>query len=164
MEYLVSSAPHQDFVGALEAARTGKYGGFLAPTTTDALMDNQALTFLSHDSKIGYAITRDGDVRHAFNTSRRRGAGTKILSHAKAQGGKTLDAYDGFLVKLYRKNGFEETSRMGWDDAYAPEDWNYDRFGQPDVVNMEYTGPMGDAKEAVVRKPRKRKKAGGLRK
>jgi hypothetical protein len=162
--YVVSPAPAKDFVEQLNRAQKGKYGAFLSSATEESLINDMAVTFLSHDAQAGYAITRGGDVRHVFNMSRRKGTGDMMLSHAKVQGARSLDAFDGFLIKLYRKNGFTETERMGWDDAYAPDNWNLERDGRPDVVGMEYTGPPGDASDAVIRKPRGKKKRGGLNK
>jgi hypothetical protein len=33
--------------------------------------------------------------------------------------------------------------RVKWDDRLAPENWNYDEYGRPDVVYME----LGDAEK-----------------
>jgi len=142
---VVSPVQPKAFVPQLEKSTRGKYGEFLSPATEKGLVKEKALTFLSSDGQAGYALTAEGDFRHAFNRSSRKGEGPKLLEHAKAQAADmdldkvTLDAFDGFLTKFYRENGFVETSRMKWDDAYAPAGWDYERFGRPDVVNMEYT-------------------------
>jgi hypothetical protein len=49
---------------------------------------------------------------------------------------QTLDAFDGHLPKLYRGLGFSETGRASWDDQQAPERWNKETQGAPDVVFM----------------------------
>jgi hypothetical protein len=40
-------------------------------------------------------------------------------------------------VDIYGEHMFVPTNKLSWDDQYAPKDWNYERFGRPDVVEME---------------------------
>ena len=49
-------------------------------------------------------------------------------------GGDRIDFIDGFLNDFYRKFGFREYDRMKWDDKYAPDGWDYKRFGRPDII------------------------------
>jgi predicted ABC-type ATPase len=155
-EAVVSRAEPQEFVAQLGKAIKGKHGEFLSPATEKVIIKEKTLTFLSPDGKAGYALTQEGDFRHAFNMSDRPNTGPKLLDHVKAQVAEgetlTLDAFEGVLTDLYEKNGFIEVSRMKWDDAYAPKNWNYERFGRPDVVNMEYTKPVAAGKSAARRK------------
>lgn len=80
-------------------------------------------TFLHPDKKSGFAVKPDGDIVSVFSTE--KGRGDEIVQHAKREGGKKLDAFDGYLPKLYGKHGFKEYSR---EKNWTP--------GAPDVVYM----------------------------
>ena len=49
-------------------------------------------------------------------------------------GGTKLDHYDGFLSSLYEPLGFKEYKRYKWDNKFAPDNWDYEKDGRPDVV------------------------------
>lgn len=53
-------------------------------------------------------------------------------------GGVKLDCFDGVLPELYKHYGFVETHREPFDDAFAPKDWDYVKYGRPDVVYMQW--------------------------
>lgn len=80
-------------------------------------------TYLSPDKKSGYAL-RDGELINVFSAE--KGRGDKIVSEAVEQGAEKLDAFEGYLPKLYSKHGFEEVKRE--------PNWTQ---GQPDVVYMQ---------------------------
>ena len=77
-----------------------------------------------------------------------QGAGRGALADAIKRGGAHLQAFDGFLTHYYRTQGFEEKSRVVFDPGLAPEGWNYEKDGKPDVVFMRYVGhyPQGGSK------------------
>ena len=80
-------------------------------------------TFLSPDKASGYALKPDGDIVSVFSTQ--KGRGDAIVQHALKNGGNKLDAFDGYLPKLYAKHGFQEYKR---EANWTP--------GAPDVVYM----------------------------
>lgn len=92
----------------------------------------------STEDNVAFAIKPDGDIVNVVNNSGRKGAGQDAIVEAIAQGGKKLDCYDGFLTKNYKRFGFVETERHKWDVEYQPDGWNYEKYGEPDVVNLEY--------------------------
>ena len=92
----------------------------------------------------GFAIKPDGDVIGVF-----QGANAPpktiyaTLQLAIEQGGKKLDAFNTMLPDIYETVGFRPVSRVKWNDAYAPEGWNKETFGEynngePDLVLFVY--------------------------
>ena len=73
----------------------------------------------SVDGKVGVAVDKDGDIQNVFNNHGPKGAGAYAMIEAIKQGGRTLDAYDGFLPGYYRQFGFEETGRMAFNPEFA---------------------------------------------
>ena len=76
----------------------------------------------------------DMDIISVHNNTDIHGVGEALIDSAKRLGGTTLDHFDGFLSNFYAKKGFKEDARGKWDDQYAPEDWDYEKYGRPDVV------------------------------
>jgi len=93
-------------------------------------------TFLSNDGKSGYALKPDGELISVFSLE--KGRGSDLVKDAVVNKGATkLDAFDinNKLPNLYGKY-MDETSRLKFADEYAPKDWDYSKFGRPDVVTM----------------------------
>ena len=111
--------------------------GFLSPLTEGDLTGHKL--FLSEDGKVGGALSKDGDIGNVFNNGGPPGAARTIMLDMVKAGGKTLDAFDGYLPKLYANFGMEETGRMKFNPDYAPPGWDYDRHDNPDVVFMART-------------------------
>lgn len=49
-----------------------------------------------------------------------------------------MDNFDNHLTPIYEKAGFRVVSRMKFNEEYAPEGWNKEKHGTPDVVAMVY--------------------------
>jgi len=113
---------------------------FTTPLTEEELSKRRV--FLSEDGKTGYTLTDDDDLGNVFNMpgEERRGRGSRAVIEAVARGAKTLDCYDDVLPDYYQRHGFVPVARVKWDDKYAPPNWDYARFGRPDVVFMRYEG------------------------
>jgi len=111
--------------------------------------------FLTEDGTAGFAI-KPGDVPDIVSVFNTKGGPNKGVSYplmrlAVEQGGRKLDAFDTVLPTMYSANGFEVVARQPWNDEYAPEGWDYERFnrfngGRPDVVFMAFTDTMQDYK------------------
>ena len=102
-----------------------------------------AKMFVSGDGKAGFAIKPDGDIVSVFNSSDRPNSAISGLLLAVEQGGTKLDAFDTMLPRIYSQAGFKVVKREPWNDAFAPEGWDYKYFkeynnGRPDIVYMEY--------------------------
>lgn len=97
--------------------------------------------FLTEDSRSGFALKSDGDIVSVFS-----GGGGQVhalIALAVQEGGRKLDCFDTMLPVLYGVNGFRIVGRDPWNDAFAPDGWDFEamrRFngGRPDVVYMEY--------------------------
>ena len=63
--------------------------------------------------------------------------GRLTVGHAIKKGAQTLDCYAGKLPKYYKQFGFREYKRIPWEDKYAPPNWDYKKFGKPDIIFME---------------------------
>ncbi|MEZ3155920.1 hypothetical protein AB1K56_03245 [Microbacterium sp. BWR-S6Y] len=131
------------FRGALLRARASHLHG--AALHVYALAEYERMrTFLTPDGLAGFALHETDIVsvfRHADSAD--RGVADALMRRAVAEGGRTLDAFDTYLPKVYARCGFVEIGRLAWDDKYAPADWDYSAFehwngGRPDVVLMRH--------------------------
>jgi hypothetical protein len=112
--------------------------GFITWRSPEEMRAEQMRTFVSPDQKTGYAVhPASGDIRNVFNHGA-PGAGAHAIADAIGNGGKVLDAFDTNLGNFYRDFGFKESSRVPWDEQYAPEGWNRQKYGTPDVIGMEH--------------------------
>ena len=92
---------------------------FLSDLKPEALQKHKLFT--NQDNTIGGAVSPEGDIQNVFNNGGEKGAGAHAVAHAvEHHGGRTLDAYDGFLPKYYRQFGFHETGRTKFNPEYAP--------------------------------------------
>lgn len=84
----------------------------------------------------GFAIAADGDIISVHNSdSAVKGVGPLLMKLAKQEGGTKLDHFDlEPLNKLYGSAGFKEYDRYSWNDDYAPDNWNYEKYGRPDLI------------------------------
>ena len=93
------------------------------------------------DTPNGSALVKpDGDIAGLFKkpTSDAKGVAQDLLNKAVAAGGIKLDNFDGYLTNQYEKAGFRVVSRTPFNEQYAPEGWNKEKHGTPDVVAMVY--------------------------
>lgn len=93
------------------------------------------------DTPDGSALVKpDGDIAGLFKklTSKAKGVAQDLLNKAVAAGGIKLDNFDGYLTKQYEKAGFRIVSRTPFNEQYAPDGWNKEKHGTPDVVAMVY--------------------------
>lgn len=88
----------------------------------------------------GYAIKPDGDIINVFNNTTHKGMGAVTVIDAIQNGGKKLDCLDGRLVDLYTSLGFKEYNRIPFDKQYAPVNWDYEKYGTPDIVFLRHEG------------------------
>lgn len=97
--------------------------------------------FMTEDGKGGFALKPDGDIVSVFSGG--GGSVHGMLTLALEEGGAKLDCFDTVLPEIYELNGFKEVGRDAWNEAYKPDDWDYETFkdynnGRPDIVYMEY--------------------------
>ena len=139
------------------AHRKSKRAAFLSPIDIKDMnakvASGDAIIRVSEDANTGYVLVRNEDpaagwdIQGVFNVGGKKGAGIAAVADAVANGGRTLDCFDGFLPVYYNAFGFTETQRMDFNDEFAPEWWDFDRDGRPQVVLMTFTGDSTNAQE-----------------
>ena len=89
-------------------------------------------------------VSKDGEIKGVFkkSDSKEKGVGDNVIQEAVASGGRKLDNFDGYLTSIYEKNGFVVVGRTKFNEQFAPEGYNKEKHGSPDVVAMVYD-PMG---------------------
>ena len=127
------------FHKAFQTALKGEKGEYLSPYTKEEFAKMTLL--LSADGTYGGAIkTADDGVKEAvslFNVGDIKGGGLFALEQAIAGGATRLDCLDEGLKGLYEKLDFVVTEKIKWDDQFAPEGWDYEKGGRPNVYVME---------------------------
>lgn len=122
----------------LESLNRSTRKPFLSKYTAEELKNHNVQTYQLNGYHIGYALKPDEDgvdiISVHNNEPNIKGVGDALIESAKANGGTKLDHNDGFLSDLYSKHGFEEYDRYKWDDQYADPNWDYERYGRPDVI------------------------------
>lgn len=127
---------HQHFQQALQHPI---YGKFLSPYTPEEL--GQMRTFIHPSGLVGGALHYHPDGRveagSLFNNGGPRGSGMRMFDHLVGQGANYLSAIGDDLRQRYEGRGFQVSNTMPWDDQYAPEGWNYEKWGRPNVYEMQ---------------------------
>ena len=93
-------------------------------------------------TEAGFGVVgEDGDIKGVFKSEieHPEKTGDKVIQEAIKAGGIKLDNFAlPNLMKIYERNGFREVSRLPFNEEYAPEGWNKEKHGTPDVVAMVY--------------------------
>lgn len=147
---LRETADYEAFSKALDAARTAnRNGAMVDPQSAEELTEHGAKTFLNEDGTAGVAVERDGNIVGVFKnpSNRTRKAAQDLLLNAIAAGGDHLDCYvlqpevsQSNLGDIYAQLGFEPVAYLRFNREYADPSWDYDSFGEPDVVMWVHNG------------------------
>ena len=86
---------------------------------------------------VGFGLTPDKEIFNLFNNTGTKLCGKEALDYAITKGGKKLFCFDGFLKEYYEKQGFRVVKRVRWNQDLAPDKWNYEKYGKPDVIWLE---------------------------
>lgn len=137
---LKSATPEEFYAAIGEAKRAHTFGAFVDQHTIEEYSHMRFL-FLTLDDKAGIAITTDNNIVSVFNGGTQKGVLKTLLPVAIEFGGNKLDNYDsGKLSGLYELYGFDPISKTPFDKTFAPEDWDYERDGTPDIVFWLHNG------------------------
>lgn len=130
-----NEAGANDFVGQRDRL-PDHFRPFITPYSAEEYKENNIKLYLSDSELSGFGLTEERELISVFSLP---GAfqGKLAVDKAVQMGAVKLDCFDTKLVQFYGQFGFEETDRLTWDDKYAPDGWNYERFGRPDIVFME---------------------------
>lgn len=151
---LRETTDYQTYSEALDAARTAnRNGAMVDPQSTEELTEHGARTFLNTDNTAGVAVEQDGNIVGVFKnpSNRTRHAAQDLLLNAIAAGGDHLDCYvlqpevsPTNLGDIYAQLGFEPVAYLRFNREYADPNWDYDSFGEPDVVMWVHNGDPVD--------------------
>lgn len=132
-----------DYASFINDIKGNKRSPFLSQYSVEDFKNNNVKTFQVKDYPIGYALKPDTDgevdIISVHNNTEIKGVGNELIKSAIKNGGTKLDHFDGFLSDFYQGLGFNEYDRYAWDDKYAPKDWDYEKYGKPDVVFRKLT-------------------------
>lgn len=154
---LRGTTDYETFSKALDAARTAnRNGAMVDPQSVKELTEHGAKTFLNADGTAGVAVESDGNIVGVFKnpSNHTRKAAFDLLLNAIANGGDHLDCYvlqpevsPTNLGGIYAQLGFEPVAYLRFNREYADPSWDYDSFGEPDVVMWVHNG---DSVETVA--------------
>lgn len=91
--------------------------------------------FLSDDKLAGFGINPDGTLISVFSLE--KGRGQDLVREAVGRGARSLGCLGNKLRELYGGGGFRVKNDEPWNEAFAPRNWCYERFGTPNYYEME---------------------------
>ena len=119
--------------------------------------DFSGKVYMTPDSAAGFSLSDEGYLGHVFRhpESEARGTFEAVMTKARGEGAKDLDAFDTYLVDQYKKQGAVEKSRSSWNEDYATQEI-IDALGeqQPDFVGMNIGGVFPEYKHSKILGPR----------
>jgi hypothetical protein len=131
-----SSVPLAEFIPIRNAKTPKEFEAFVTAYSAEDYEKKGAKTFVSATGKSGFVITGDGDLISVFSEPGAR-EGSLIMKTSIKNGAKKLDCFGDVLPKIYSKYGFEITESIKWDDQYAPDNWDYETHGRPNINFMK---------------------------
>ena len=90
--------------------------------------------YIATGGGVGFGLTPEGDIFNLFNNTGKKFCGSEALDFAKTKGGRKVFCFDGFLTRYYEKHGFRVITRVKWLKNLAPDNWNYEKYGKPDII------------------------------
>ena len=143
---LKSEAALASFYSAIGEAKSGNpHGAYVTQYSVENY--GQMKLFLSEDNGAGIAVKADGDIVSVFRDTRKnknKGAISSLLLTAIENGGNKLDNFHGELSQKYAAYGFIPVSRCAFNREFAPSDWNYAEFGEPDIIFWRHNGESAE--------------------
>lgn len=145
--YTLKIATAKEFYNAIgRAKQENPHGAFVTQHPLEEY--EQMRLFTTLDETAGIAITSDNNIVSIFNGGERRGVLKTLLPVAIENGGRKLDNYNSSkLSAMYELYGFNPVSKVKFDSRFAPDDWNFERDGEPDIIFWVHNG---DSAEDVV--------------
>jgi hypothetical protein len=95
--------------------------------------------FLFDEGRAGFAL-KNRDIVSVFRHSQCtiRPALDALIPKAVELGGNRLDCFNAGLPFMYAKFGFLPVAKVKFNGDYAPQDWNYARDKEPDIIYLVY--------------------------
>lgn len=108
---------------------------FLTPYNEIDYNTKETRLFLSLDKKSCFGINLDGELISVF--ALKRSQGKILVTEAMRQGAVYLSCMGDHLLQLYSEFCFLPIKIIKWDNQFAPQNWNYKRFGTPNIYDMK---------------------------
>ena len=131
-----------EFHKGFAEARQGRYGAFLSDFDESHFAQENVDVYSAFDGKVGAALTRHEDGRveigslYALEGAPPK-AGIDLLRYLLDEKGVNwLNNFDGPLTDMYEANGFKVDTSDPWNEEYAPDGWDYERFDNPAYITM----------------------------
>ncbi len=144
VELKPSESPASFYNDIGRAKQGNKHGAYVAQHTVEEYGDMLLLT--GDNGNVGVAVTPDGDIVSVFKNpeSSAKGAVSSILLTAIENGGIKLDNFNGKLSDMYAGHGFIPVSRCAFNREFAPSDWDYAEFKEPDIIFWRHNGESAE--------------------
>lgn len=144
VELKPSESPASFYNDIGRAKRENKHGAYVAQHTVEEYGDMLLLT--GDNGNVGAAVTQDGDIVSVFKNpkSSAKGAASSILLTAIENGGVKLDNFHGELSRIYTAHGFIPVARCTFNREFAPSDWDYAEFKEPDIIFWRHNGESAE--------------------
>lgn len=86
--------------------------------------DFNGTVYLTKEGDAGFSLTKEGYLGHVFKDpdSPRGGVMSAVMTRARGDGAKDLDAFDTYLAEGYKKRGAVETDRFDFDPEQSTEE------------------------------------------
>lgn len=133
----------QSIGNAVQRVYDASYAGKQVTVPSDEELENDYASFhvlsnglagvgVKHNGEIAGLHSLSGDtVQHPqYNVS------PCLFDAATKHGGQWLECFDTWLPRAYKKQGLTSVARIPFNREYAPENWNYEKLGEPDLVFM----------------------------
>lgn len=143
-EYAIKQANSQEFYDSLKQAKNNmEYSPFVDLHEVSDYQQNK--NFLNEAKDAGFSITKDGNIISVFKSdnSKTKKVLDTFIPMAIENGGNHLDCFnfgETGLVYLYEEYGFQPIAKLKFDRNYAPDGWDYNKWGEPDIVFMVHNG------------------------
>lgn len=145
---LKTATAEEFYIAVGMAKKNNEYGAFVTQRTVEEYSQMPFL-FLTVDGTAGIAVTSDNNIVSIFNGGEQRGVLKTLIPVAIECGGNKLDNYDSDkLSGMYELYGMNPISQVEFDEKFAPEDWNYERDGKPNIVFWIHNGD--DAEHVIL--------------
>lgn len=125
-----------------DAFANNPYTAFVNHYTPEEIQDENMKPLTANDGKTGLLIHDHGDGRieatALYNVSGIPGAGRALLQDSVANHGVNyVECFGDGLKTLYQTVGFQVDTTSSFDPQFAPENWNYEKFGTPNYYTMK---------------------------
>ncbi len=96
--------------------------------------------FLAEGGRVGGAIRptpAGGELVSLFNNGGPPGSGRRMIEKLVEEGATCLSCIGDHLRTVYERFGFGVVETLEWEERYAPDGWDYEKWDRPSIYVME---------------------------